>query len=145
MNNRTLFLMTLLVIVCMLILFGLNMTSLLTGQPPNQTYLKFNHVKGMAVDHNQMLYTLNFEEQNKVIDILNSAVIINEIKSNERIAPKIEKIVIYQFENKPTIVLYPIAYVENNLILSAPDWVPNGYLMELSDGALKDLLSKTYD
>jgi hypothetical protein len=145
MNNRTLFLLTTLVIISMLVLFGLNMNSILTGQPPNQTYLKFNDVRGMAIEQHQMLYTLNFDEQNKIIDILNSAVPITEIKSDKRQPPRIEKIVIYQFENKPDIVLHPIAYVDDNLILSAPNWVPNGYLMELSEGTLKELLSKTFD
>lgn len=145
MSNRTLIALTVLVIVSMLVLFGLNLSSILTGQPPNQTYLKYNNVQGIAIGHNRLLYTLNFQEQNQVIEILNSAVAVNEIKSGKRTPPNIDKLVIYSFQDKPEIVLTPVAYVDNNLIFSIPDWVPHGYLMELSDGSLKELLSKTYD
>ena len=40
MNNRTLVYLTGLVIGGMIILLALNMTSILTGQPEGQTYLK---------------------------------------------------------------------------------------------------------
>lgn len=145
MSNRTLVVFTVLMIVGMLVLFGLNVSDILTGQPPNQTYLKYNDVQGIAVSNNQLLYTLNFQEQNQVIEILNAAVPINEIKAGKRMPANIEKIVIYPFTGKTEIVLTPIAYVDNNLIFVAPDWVPHGYLMELSDGTLKNLISKTYD
>jgi len=145
MNNRNLFLMTAVVILGMLVLFALNLTTILTGQPPNQTYLKFNDVQGMAISQNQLLYTLNFNEQNKVIEILNGAVPINEIKSEKRSPANINKLVIYRFENQPAITLTAIAYTDKNLVFAAPDWVPNGYLMELSEGSLKQLLSQTYD
>jgi hypothetical protein len=145
MSNRTLVVLTVLVIAGMLVLFGLNVTNILTGQPPNQKYLKYNDIQGMAIGRNRVLYTLNFQQQNQVIEILNSAVPITEIKSGKRNPPNIDKLVIYPLQGKPEIVLTPIAYVDNNLIFSAPDWVAHGYLMELSDGDLKNLLSKTYD
>jgi hypothetical protein len=145
MSNRTLVVLTVLVILGMLVLFGLNVSDILTGQPPNQKYLKYNNVQGMAIGHNRVLYTLNFQQQNQVIEILNSAVPVDEIKAGKRTPPNIDKLVIYPFPGKPEIVLTPVAYVDDALIFAAPDWVPNGYLMELSDGTLKELLSKTYD
>lgn len=144
MSNRTLVFLTTIVIVGMVVLFALNMTSLLTGQPPNQNYLKFNDVRGIAISNNQMLYTLNFQQQNQVIEILNAAVAINTIEG-KRNPPNIDKLVIYQFEGQPDIILTPIGYVEKNMIFGAPQWVPNGYLKEISEGALQQLLSQTYD
>jgi hypothetical protein len=145
MSNRTLAFLTALVILGMLILFALNMTDILTGKPPNQVYLKYHDVRGMAVGHHRLHYTLNFKQQNTVIDILNSAVPITEIKSHNREPANIDTLIIYQFQNMPDVVLTPIAYIDQNLVFSAPKWVPNGYLMELSEGDLKKLLSQTYD
>lgn len=145
MNNRTLIFLTILVLLGMAILFSINMTYILTGQPENQTYLKYNDVRGMAVGHNQMLYTLNFKQQNSVIDILNKAVRVVGVKPGKRQKPNIEKIVVYQFEGKPDVTIIPIAYIDQNLVFSVPEWEKDGYLMELSEGDLQQLLSQTYD
>lgn len=145
MSNRTLVLLTSLVLLAMFVLFAVNLSDILKRQPPDQTYLKYNTIQGMAVNRNELLYTLNFKEQNKVIQILNFAVPITEIKPGNRLPANIHDLVIYPLEGKPEIVLTAIAYVDNNLVFSAPAWVPNGYLMELSEGNLKTLLSQTYD
>lgn len=145
MNNRTLVLLTSLVLLAMFVLFAVNLTDILKRQPPDQTFLKYNDIQGIAVKRNELLYTLNFNQQNKVIEILNFAVPVTEIKSGKREPANIRELVIYPLEGKPEIVLTAIAYVDNDLIFSAPAWVPNGYLMELSEGNLKTLLSQTYD
>lgn len=145
MNNRTLVYMTCLVILGMMVLLALNMTSILTGQPLGQAYIPNNHVRGMAVSHNQLLYTLNFNQQNKVINILNQSVRVVGVKPGKRQKPNIEKIIIYQFDDKPDLVINPIAYIDKNLVFSVPEWESEGYLMELSEGDLENLLSKTYD
>jgi hypothetical protein len=145
MTNRTLLYLTLLVIFGMAILFAINMTSILTGQPESQTYLQYNNVRGMAVAHNQLLYTLNFKQQNQVIDILNRAVRVVGVKPGKRQKPTIEKIVVYQFDNKPDLIINPIAYVDQNLVFSIPQLEKDNYLMELSEGDLQQLLSQTYD
>jgi hypothetical protein len=145
MNNRTLIYLTGFVIIGMLVLLALNMTSILTRQPESQAYLKFNDVRGMAINHNQLLYTLNFNQQNKVIEILNRSVRVVGVNPGKRQKPDFEKMIVYQFEGKPDLVINPIAYVDKNLVFSVPEWDPSGYLMELSEGDLQDLLSKSYD
>jgi hypothetical protein len=145
MTNRTLIYLTALVILAMTLLISLNMSSILTGESKNQTYLRYNDVRGMAIAHNQLLYTLNFKQQNTVIDILNKAIHIIDIRPGQRQPPNIEKIVIYRFNNQPDLVINPIAYVNQNLVFSIPEWEQEGYFMELSNGALKQLLSQTYD
>lgn len=144
MSNRTLIILTSAFFLGIIVLFSINMTSILTGQPLNQIYLQYNNVRGMAVLHNKLLYTLNFQQQNKVIDIINQAVTIDTIKGDRK-PPNVEKLMIYQFENAPDIELVAVGYVEKNLIFSAPKWVPNGYLMEVSEGNLQKLLSESYD
>lgn len=145
MTNRTLIYLTAIVLLSMILLISSNMSSILTGEPKTQTYLRYNDVRGMAIAHNQLLYTLNFKQQNKVIDILNKSIQIVDIRPGKRQPPDIEKIVIYRFDNQPDLVINPIAYVDKNLVFSVPEWNPDGYLMELSNGGFKQLLSQTYD
>ncbi|WP_068468089.1 hypothetical protein [Candidatus Protochlamydia phocaeensis] len=145
MTNRTLIYLTILVLVSMGVLFTLNMTAILTGKPEEETYLKYNQVRGMAVGHHKLLYTLNFKQQNDVIDILNRSVRVMGVKPGKRQKPNIEKIVIYQFNDQPELVLTPIAYIDGNLVFSVPQWNSDGYLMEVSNGRLQQLLSQTYD
>lgn len=144
MKNRTLVYLTSFVILGMLVLLGLNMSSLMTGHRV-ETYLKYNHVRGMAINHNELLYTLNFNQQNEVIEILNHSVRVVGVKPGKRKKPDFEKIVVYQFDGKPDLIVKPIAYIGNNLVFSVAEWNPEGYLMEISEGKLQTLLSKSYD
>jgi hypothetical protein len=121
------------------------MTSILTGQPISQTYLKYNDVRGMAVSHNQLLYTLNFKQQNTVIEILNKAVRVVGVKPGKHQKPNFDKIVVYQFNHQPDLNIHPIAYVEKNLVFTVPEWDKEGYFMELSEGDLETLLSQSFD
>lgn len=145
MTNRTLIYLTGLVFLGMIILFALNMTSILTGTPENQTYLKYNNVRGIAVSYHHLLYTLNFKQQNKVIDILNRAVHVIGLKPGKRQKPTIDNIVIYQFDDQPNLDIIPVAYIDNNLVFSVPQWDSKNYFMEISNGDLQRLLSQTYD
>lgn len=145
MNNRILVALTSAVILGMLVLLALNMTSILTGQPGGQTYLRYNHVRGVAIQHNQLLYTLNFSQQNQVIDLLNRSIRVVGFKPGKNEKPDFDQIIIYLFDGKPDVILTPVAYVDDNLVFTAPAWDKEGYLMELSEGDLKNLLSKTYD
>ena len=146
MNNRMLAILTGLVILGMIILLGINMTHILTGEPINQTFVKYNDVRGMAVEHDKKLYTLNFEQQNAVINLLNRSVPVDEIKKDalEPDPKGIQKLIIYRFDNKPDTVLTPVAYDNQDFIFFVPEWVPNGYLLDLSEGELKNLLTETF-
>lgn len=145
MSNRLLVYLTSLVIAGMIVLLSLNLTSIFSGKARNQTYLRYNEVRGMAVKHNNLLYTLNFDQQNQVIDILNHSVRVLGVKPGKRQPPKIETMIVYQFDDKADLVINPIAYVDGNLVFSVPQWASEGYFMEVSDGALQTLLSQSYD
>lgn len=145
MTNRTLVYLTSLVLLGMLALLALNMTSILTGHPDQQEYLKYNGVRGMAVNDHQLPYTLNFKQQNRVISLLNRAVRVTGIGAGKQQKPNFDSLTIYQFDQKPDLVLTPIAYVDHNLVFSVPEWDPHGYLMELSEGELQRLFPQTYD
>lgn len=146
MSNRLLLYMTILVIAGMATLFALNLALILNETTQPQTHLNYNDVKGMAIKHQGLLYTLNFQQQNQVIEILNKSIRISQVNATrQRKIPDFEEIVIYQFEDKPDLIVTPIASINNKLIYSIPEWNQGGYLMEASEGELKRLLPQTYD
>ena len=59
-------------------------------------------------------------------------------------SPEISKIIIYQFEDEPEIIITPVAYINQNLVYSAPYCNPGHYLMEINDGLVAKLLAQTY-
>lgn len=145
MTPRTITLLTIFLVIGVGILLILNALPMLNKYTSDK-FISRNDVRGTAISHKKTLYTLNFDQQNALIDILNTSVPI--AKSSTQAASTglldFDKIIFYQFE-KSDIELTPIAYVDNNLVFSVPEWNPNGFLKENSNGALKKLLSQTFD
>jgi hypothetical protein len=139
MSNKTLFYFTIAVLFGIAALFAINLASIMTPTQP-EPVLKYDFVRGMAAQHADKLYTLNFEQQNQFIEIINRAIPNKEIVGDVFKRPFIEKIVIYQF-NEPNIEILPVAQVGQNLVLKING--KEGYLKDVSDGALKTLLFQT--
>ena len=144
MSNRVVSWLTGLVVVCMVILLLLNSIPLFWS-PDTEKYLKYNDVRGMAVEYKNKIYTLNFDQQKELIGYLNQSIPVGLLKNNNG-SPKTEisKIVIYRF-GLPDLTLIPIEYSNHRLIFSAPEWNPDGWMKDVSSGALENLLSKTHD
>ncbi len=146
MDNRTLYLLTALVLIAMAVLLGLNLTQILQGTPATQNYLNPNEVRGVAVVHDNKNYTLNFQQQVDLIDKLNRSVKISDIPTEgTKQKPDFDKIVIYQFNNKPDISVTPVTYIDSNLIFKQPEWNKEGYLMDTSAGLLQQTITNSYD
>ena len=141
MSNNTLIYLLIFAVTVMLALVGLN-TIGYWDSPLSQTYLDKNDVRGIEIEYNKKLWTLNFEQQNKVIDILNSSIATNEYFSPEK--SNFDKLIIYHF-NKPDIVVTPLRQVNNQLVFSVPEWNQKGNLKESQAGSLQAVLSQTYD
>lgn len=141
MTNRTLVILTIAVIVAMLLLFGIQLSSLSRSPAQDPSLFKRQLVRGIAVSRQELLYTLNFDQQQEVIDLLNRSVRVIGIKPGKRQKPNIDRIIIYQFDSQPDLVIHPIAYVDDNLVFSVPQFDDQHYLMELSEGDLQRLLS----
>jgi hypothetical protein len=62
---------------------------------PPQSVLAYNEVRGMAVESEGVLYTLNFEQQNRVVAALNRK---EKIPNLETCAPSMDKLIIYRFD-----------------------------------------------
>lgn len=144
MSNRTLFWMTGLVIASMVLLLLLNSIPLI-WTPKTEKYLKYNDVRGMAIEHKQKLYTLNFQQQNDLIGYLNQALPIpNSSIQNIKSAVDYTKIIIYRF-GSPDIEITPIEYKNHNLVFYSPDWNAKGLMREVSGGGLENLIPLTFD
>ena len=144
MKNRTLFTVALLFILGIIVLFVVNFSSLLMTHSSQDKYLKQTSVKGVAVEYQNLLYTLNFEQQKALVEMLNHSIRVVGVKPDKRKKPEISKIIIYQFEDEPEIIITPVAYINQNLVYSAPYCNPGHYLMEINDGLVAKLLAQTY-
>lgn len=143
MNNRTITYLIIAVVVAIGLLLLVN--TLTFFQPgASEKYLSPNTVRGVAVEHNKKLYTLNFEQQNELLALLNRAVPTGKVLPNSP-PTDAQKIIIYQFNQLPDIVITPIGYIDDELLFTTPTWNSNSLIRDISRGELKKLLSQTYD
>lgn len=99
----------------------------------------------MEVTHKKIPYTLNFDQQNKVIEWLNTSIQITSKEFPQKADNlPIEEMTIYRFD-QPDIKLIPYGYLDENLVFQSNDWNAKGLMQEKSHGELKKLLSQTYD
>ena len=143
MSQRSLFILILLVLAGMATILIININSLFSSSR-HETYLSYNDVKGMEIEHNRLFYTLNFDQQNQVITAINRAVPIGS--AGIKLDPNLNfaRLIIYRF-NAPNLVLMPIRYVKDELIYRIPRLKEDGYFKDISQGSLKKLISESYD
>ncbi len=140
MNIRALLYLAITSSLLTLMFLGISTTAT-SSSVSNTLYLDYNHVRGSAIEHG-LNYTLNFEQQNALITYLNEADAFS-LQISEA-PPPFTKLYIYRF-NAPDIVITPLAYLDNNLLFSSPEWNNGAPLLEKSQGKLKFLLENAYD
>lgn len=158
-NSKGMFYMTLAVLAGFATILVMNAASFLGVIP--YRHISPNDVRGIAIEHNHKLYTLNFEQQNALVEIFNRSIPVGkELVDKRKIAvsnaPQVEKMVVYRF-NAPDLVATPVAYVSKSssalqkaetnkisLVYSVPEWNQNGLLEEALSDDLNKLLSSTY-
>jgi hypothetical protein len=67
------------------------------GHAP-QSILSYNDVRGMAVESQGLLYTLNFDQQNRVVAAINNG---EPLPAMDICAPSMDKLVLYRFNVAP--------------------------------------------
>lgn len=145
MSNRTIYFLTFFVLVGITVLLVMNTTNVFNMKFTN-SYISRKDVRGSALFHQGKEYTLNFAQQNALIDFINQS----EKQENMPAKPitqsqnDIEKVVIYLF-NQEEVEILPLGYANNNLIFTAKKWNPNGYFIDTSNGQLKELLLGAFD
>lgn len=115
--------------------------------PPSQKLLSYNDVNGIVIEKNSLLYTLNFQQQNELIDFLNHAAlndppILSESPDQSVVKPSYTKIAVYRFDG-PDIEISPIAYIDGQLLFTSTSWYNGKQLMDSSKGALKQILENS--
>lgn len=118
-------------------------SSSLFSATPSDTFISPYDVRGMAVVHLGKPYTLNFDQQNYVVEALNKALPVGRLRANPAIARPFEKLIIYRF-NQPDIDLPLVDLADKTLVFQANDWNPQGYLTEVTVGELYNVLTQAY-
>lgn len=144
MNNKSLTYLTAIVLVGTTILLALNVMPIFWS-PVNEKYIVYNDVRGMAVSHKGQLYTLNFDQQNEVIGLLNLTIKVG----TQKLTPDIKKadfdrIVIYQFKG-PDLDIIPVGINEDGILFSVPRWNTDGYMQDVSKKQFTTLIENAYD
>ncbi len=160
MSNRITLGMTIAVLGGFAIILLMNIAALMGFIPAK--YISPNDVRGMAVEHDHVLYTLNFAQQNTLIDIFNRTIpvspeVVETRKTTMKQSSGVQKIIIYRF-NAPDIEIRPVAYVKKsssamtqtdqghgNIVFSVPEWNRDGLLEEAASDETHNLLLTTYD
>lgn len=141
MRSQTLTYLLAAAFIAMALLFFNQSLHLFSPSNTAEKYLSPYEVRGIAVISQEKPYTLNFEQQNQVMEILNRAIPVGHVGNAERKKPPFEKVVIYRFD-KPEVELVPEAMNEDSIVFKVKEWNPEGYVSELSDGDLLHLLTE---
>lgn len=135
--------LTIIVVVVMAALILLNMTTIFS-HPLHEKYLAYNDVNGIDVEQNGLLWTMNFDQQNKSIEYINRSLSVERSRNADKAELNFTRLIIHRFK-EPDIILEPVTYEDNNLIFNVPEWNKNGFLLDTSRGQFKTLISQTYD
>lgn len=145
MSNKTLSILLVLSIALMGVLFIFNL-SVGSGAKSPDKYLSLNGVEGIVIEHNGKEYTLNFRQQNALITYINRAVSIS--KAEEGSIRKVNfpygVVTVFRF-GKPAVKITPVGFINQQIILDAPEFNPNGLIRETGPGEIHPLLLGTYD
>ena len=133
-------LLTLLIVMAILLMrFFTNESAM---QSATDRYYGPNDIRGSAIRSKEKLYTLNFLEQTRFVDLLNRTLVVNELPEYADKAP-FDKIILYLFGGKE-IELTPVAVSDDNVYFSAPALQKSRYLQDATRGRLLQLLEGTY-
>ena len=107
-------------------------------------FLDLNDVQGSEVVYQAQPYTLGFEQQKGLIELINRCTVVKALRTHKAPFSGIEKIVIYRFSAEP-VELVPVDIDEGVVFLRAPSLEPSGFLKDSSPKTLWNLLQQTYD
>lgn len=145
MQTSTVIAMTAVVVLGIVTLLFLNFKPMAPVHVGTASHLPGNDVRGMAVFHNGIPYTLNFEQQKLANDVINRAVEVKKSDYPKAEAPfSFDKLVIYRF-NAPDVEIFPISYSDRNLVFSVPSLSQEKYFLELSGGEFKNMINASFD
>ena len=132
-------------LLLMALIFALKFFALLVPQANVGERIPLQEVRGVSLYYNGLPYPLNFDQQNATILALNRALAVQQLPSQKLHPTPWSKLVIHRFD-KPDLELTSVGILDGgNLAFRIAEWHANGYLREVSDGSLGDILSRSYD
>ncbi len=142
MSNRVIFYLTVIVLISAAALLFLNISGIQSGGLKKR-FLNPNNVKAVEVFKNDTPYPMNLEQQAEFINVINHAVQTTEKNklTIKKISFSYDKIVIHRIKGPP-IIAKPYGLVNTQLLMSIPEWNPNGLIRETGPGELDTLFKK---
>ncbi len=113
------------------------------AQAVTDRYFGPNDIRGSAIVYQGKSYTFNFLQQTRFVDFLNKTLVVNSLEPHPARAP-FDKIIVYLFGGQE-IELTPVDISgDNDIYFSAPALQKNGYLQDVTQGRLMQLLEGSY-
>lgn len=146
MSTRTITYLTVAVLVAIGVLLFNQVTNLVSqGSAPSTGRLVFEDIRGIDLYYKGVPYPLNFDQHNDFIYMFNGAIeLAVKPDAMKESSSGLNKLVVYFF-NKPDATITVAGVIGTDLVFSAPTWLPNGYLKDMTNGELLELLSKSHD
>lgn len=105
-------------------------------------FLSAGSVQGVTLKSHGKIYPLNLEQQNRIISILRKATAADDdLLSTQPTPPSIDKLIVHSLDI-PDVDVIPLGYVDGNMVFQMERWQPEGFMVENSDGELKEILQK---
>ena len=145
MSNRLTFWLAGIVLGAMLLLFFIDYLELPTASS-SHSFISLTDVDGVGIIHKGVEYTLNFEEQNTLIDSLNRAVHIERPRSIVSTSElPFSGIKIYPFKGDAIELKLVGISSDQECIFKLTNAGKTTYLKETTVGQLLNMLKNTYD
>ncbi len=114
--------------------------------PASQTnaFLQPNNVLGMEIVFNGLPYTLNFQQQQEMTELINRSIPIGKLRDIPTLFPGLDKVVVYQFGQQP-VDMTPVDFDLREFFFRTTAWNVGGYLMDNSAGEMLRLVEAAHD
>ncbi len=132
------------IIVVMVGLLLLRAFVTVAPQQIDSGYLDPYKIRGTELVFKGKPYTLNFEQQQEAVELINRCIPIGKLRGSPIPPPGMDKIVVYLFDKKP-VELTPINVSQDEFTFKAPALNSEGYLLDVSAGRLWRLLETAHD
>lgn len=143
MSNRTLQLLIFLSIAAVVFLLAINFLPYITSKN-SDLKLNFQDIKGVSVVYNGKTFTLNGTQQATLVSGINAAIPIGRTEFTAETIPNYGQFEIYFFKNDVKLTLKPVGLMGKNLVFKVPEWNRDGWIKDVTDGELLDLLKDSH-
>lgn len=144
MSNRTLTVLMIAMIGAVAALFLINY-GVVFQEAVTPPLIAKKEVRGVSIEHKGKVYTLNFDQQNAVIEVFNNALKVGP----ESYFPKDKKsfeftrVLVHRFD-KPDLEMTPYGYTAGELLYRIPALYSEGLFEEAGPRPITPILKEAY-